>query len=415
MPCLRFRSFSRLLPFVALGLVAVILTACVTPGNNTSSSSTTTSSSSSSSTVSSSPASSSSAPAVNTGYRQGEFILGMDYSYWSEHLDRGVTYTDTDGESKDVLALFKNHGINYIRLRTFVDPSAQYGYASDAGSCNSKPQAYNGKDDIVRMAKRVKAAGMGLLLDFHYSDTWADPSKQVIPEAWRDARSISELADEVRHYTTDVLETLKAENALPNMVQVGNEITPGMLIHVPTSSTDCWGNNSTENGLTGRSSNANWGNLATLLQAGLEAVNNVDPDILTMLHIENFHEPSGVEWWVNSALTNGVQFDVLGLSAYEAFQGPASAWRTTIQRLSDRFPELAFTIAEYNSQGRLLNDIMRDVPDNRGLGTFFWEPTESGFWGDAIFTWQGNTARANADDFAVYDQIVEDYDLRKLP
>lgn len=386
-----------------------------TSSSSLSSSAALSSSSVSSVTPSSSNVAQSSSNPSTTGYQAGEFIIGMDYSYWSEHLDRGVSYVDTDGQTKDVLQLFKNHGVNYIRLRTFVDPAAEYGYASGAGSCSPKSYPYNGKQDIIRMAKRIKSAGMGFLLDFHYSDTWADPGKQVIPAAWRNATSINDLAGRLKTYTADVLAALKAENAMPDMVQVGNETTPGMLIHVPTSNTDCWGNNGRENGITGRASNANWSNLATLLRAGIAAVNEADPDILTMLHIENFDDAGAVEWWVNSAMNNGVQFDVLGLSAYEEFQGPVSEWRPTMQRLANSFPNLSFAIVEYNPRARLLSDIMRELPNNRGLGTFFWEPTESGFWGNAIFTWQGNSVRANASDFAVYDQIVEDYGLRKLP
>lgn len=339
----------------------------------------------------------------------------MDISYWSEQLDGGATYVNTDGRTVDLLELFKNHGINFIRLRTFVDPWAQYGYASNA-SCPGKAQPYNGKEDIVRVAQRIKAAGLGFLLDFHYSDTWADPGKQVIPEAWRNARSIDELANEVSLYTRDVLEALRAVGALPDMVQVGNEITPGMLIHVPTANTDCWGNNGRVNsGPTGQANNANWGNLARLLNAGISAVEQVDPGIETVLHIENTEDAGGVEWWVNSAMSNGVRFDVLALSAYTEFQGPAGNWRSLLNRYASNWPELKFIVAEYNQEARLLNDIMRELPGGRGLGTFFWEPTESGFWGNAIFTRQGNSYRAIPENFDLYDAMVEDYGLRLLP
>lgn len=386
-----------------------------TPSSSASVSSQAPQPSSSSQAVQSSAQASSSSIANNTGYQPGEFILGMDISYWSEQLDRGATYIDTDGQTKDLLALFKNHGINYIRLRTFVDPYARYGYASGDGGCARKAKAYNGKEDIIRMAQRIKSAGMGFLLDFHYSDTWADPGKQVIPESFRSARNIDEMAVMVKNYTVDVLEGLRDVNALPDMVQVGNETTPGMLIHVPTNNTDCWGNNGTVNNINGRANNSNWGNLGKLLKAGIEGVNQVAPDALTMLHVENTDHPDGVEWWVNSALNNGVHFDVLGLSAYEEFQGPASAWPGTFQRLANSFPQLSFAVVEFNPRGRLLADSLRNLPNDRGLGTFFWEPTESGFWGNAIFSRQGNAYRANASDFAVYDRIVEDYGLRKLP
>jgi arabinogalactan endo-1,4-beta-galactosidase len=116
----------------------------------------------------------------------------------------------------------------------------------------------------------VKAAGMGLLLDFHYSDTWADPGKQVIPEAWRGSASVTRSRRRCRPYTVDVLQKCWPRASRPDMVQVGNEITPGMLIHVPTANSNCFGNNSAVN--QGANGSANyWDNLATLLRAGIAA------------------------------------------------------------------------------------------------------------------------------------------------
>ena len=338
-----------------------------------------------------------------------DFILGADISSADETIDSGSVFVDTDGQQKGILELLKNHGFNYIRLRTFVNPLAQYGYASASG-CPGKSEAYADAQHTIAFAQQIKAAGLGLLLDFHYSDTWADPGKQVIPEAWRDLDSIDALAEQARAYTNEVLTALVASGARPDMVQVGNEITPGLLIHVPSADTDCYGSGSVPS--TGpNGSQRNWDDLATLLRAGIGAVRSVDPRIRVMLHIENTASASGVSDWVDNAQSRGVDFDVLGLSAYEAFQGPASAWRATFQQLAQSFPTLSFAIAEYNPQRRLLNDIMHELPDGRGLGTFFWEPTQSGPWGQALFTWQGNRAVANAADFAEYDQMKNDFGL----
>lgn len=347
-------------------------------------------------------------PAASTPFA-GSYILGADISSADESIDFGSVFVDTDGSEKSLLELLRNHGFNYIRLRTFVNPLAEYGYAS-ASSCPGKAEAYADAAHTLAFARQVKAAGMGLLLDFHYSDTWADPGKQVIPEAWRGLDSIEALAERVRSYTADVVGDLVAGGARPDMVQVGNEITPGLLIAVPSADTDCYGNGSVPSpGPSG--SQANWDDLAALLRAGIGAVRGVDPSISVMLHIENTESASGVESWVGNALSRGVEFDVLGLSAYEAFQGPSSAWRATLLELAQTFPDLSFAIAEYNPQRRLLNDIMRELPDRRGLGTFFWEPTQSGSWGNALFSWQGNRASANAADFAEYDQMKADYGL----
>jgi arabinogalactan endo-1,4-beta-galactosidase len=337
------------------------------------------------------------------------FILGADLSSVQEAVDRGAVFVDTDGAQKSLIALLGNHGFNYVRLRTFVEPTAPYGYASGDG-CPAKAQAYDDAEHTIEFAREVKAAGMGLLLDFHYSDTWADPGKQVIPRAWRGAQSVAALAMQVQAYTVDVLQRMVAAGVRPDMVQVGNEITPGLLIHVPTAQTNCYGSNSAPNpGVNG--SAGNWDNLATLLRAGIAGVRQVDSAMRVMLHIENFESERGVLDWVRNAQSRGVEFDVLGLSAYEQYQGPASAWRGTVQDLATQLPGLSFAIAEYNPQRRLLNDILHELPDGRGLGTFFWEPTQSGDWGNSMFDQQGNTFTARAADFAEYDQLRRDYGL----
>ena len=351
-------------------------------------------------------------PAAITDYEprtNDNYILGADVSSLAEYVDNGAIFIDTDGNEKPLLALLKNHGFNYIRLRTFIDPSADYGYASGDGQwCNAKSEAYNDKAHIIEMAKQVKAAGLKLLLDFHYSDTWADPNKQVIPHTWRNINNIDDLALEVKNYTIEVLTDMKAVGVVPDMVQVGNEITPGMLIHIPTEDTDCYGNNSVINNIV-NGSTANWGNLATLLKAGIEGVKEVNENTPIMLHIENTGDKEGVEHWVDQALEHNVTFDVLGLSAYEKWQGPSSQWQSTLDSLASRYSELSFSFVEYNPQRRLLNDIMLGLPDKRGLGTFFWEPVLSGEWGESMFNQNGNVYTAKPEDFLIYDNIVTDY------
>ena len=188
------------------------------------------------------------------------------------------------------------------------------------------------------------------------------------------------------------------------MVQVGNEITPGMLIHVPGTSTDCWGNNPSIAPIGG--STSNWDNLATLLKAGIEAVRSVDPRIKIMLHVENTTNLDGVKGWVTSARSRGVDFDVLGLSCYTAWQGQPSVWEDTFTGLQSGFPDLEFAIAEYNPDRTQANLVIKNLPGNAGLGTFFWEPTLSGEWGSAMFTWQDGAMAANQADFDEYDALL---------
>ncbi|MGL1956308.1 MAG: arabinogalactan endo-1,4-beta-galactosidase [Colwellia sp.] len=340
-----------------------------------------------------------------------DYILGADVSSLAEYVDNGAVFIDTDGNEKPLLTLLKSHGFNYIRLRTFVDPHADYGYATGDGQwCTAKSESYNDKAHIIDMAKQVKAAGLKLLLDFHYSDTWADPHKQVIPHAWRTINTIEDLALEVKNYTVEVLTEMKAAGVIPDMVQVGNEITPGMLIHLPTEDTDCYGNNSVTNTAV-NGSTANWSNLSTLLKAGIEGVKQVNASTPIMLHIENTKDKAGVEYWLNKAIEHNVNFDVLGLSAYEKWQGPSSEWQSTLDSLATTYSELSFSFVEYNPQRRLLNDIMHSLPDKRGLGTFFWEPVLSGEWGQSMFNQNGNVYTAKPEDFLIYDKMVVDYGL----
>ncbi len=340
------------------------------------------------------------------------FLLGADISSLPEYVDAGATFVDTDGKTKPMLELLQNHGFNAIRLRTFVNPDAPYGYARGTGGTCVKAEPYNDAAHTAELGAAVKAAGMQLLVDFHYSDTWADPGKQIIPEAWRDATTIDALAARVGQYTTEVLEQLVAAGAKPDLVQVGNETTPGMLIHVPGNDTDCWGNNSNVNaGVNGQASNGNWDNLAKLFKAGADAVHAVDPNIKVVLHIENTDDLEGVRWWVSNASSRNIDFDVLGLSAYTAFQGQPSVWEDTLTTMANEFPDLEFIIAEYNPERTRANQIVHGLPNGRGLGTFFWEPTQSGSWGESMFTQSGNTYTARSADFGEYDALRDELGL----
>jgi arabinogalactan endo-1,4-beta-galactosidase len=318
------------------------------------------------------------------------YILGIDVSFVQEEEDKGIVFVD-GGEQKDIFQLLGDHGFNFIRLRIFNEPGNPGGYQNEFVS---RAEPYCDTPHTIEMAQRVKAAGMGLLLDFHYSDTWADPDDQHKPAAW-EGLSFEELRTAVYDYTHDTLLALDAAGALPDMVQVGNEITPGML-HPDGRSYDP----------------DNWDQLAELLTAGLTAVKEVDDSIVTMLHIDRGGDNDTTVWWVEQAVARGVQFDVLGQSAYTAYHGGPDVWEANFQDMAARHPNLRFVIAEYNGEKRAANDIMHDLPDGRGLGTFFWEPTANGEWGDAMVTWSGSQAVFKPDDLALYDQIATDYGLR---
>jgi arabinogalactan endo-1,4-beta-galactosidase len=337
------------------------------------------------------------ADAGTTAPAEPSFALGADITWVQADEARGATYSD--GTRKDILLLLRDHGFNYIRLRTFVDPKAADGY--------DRSEGYGDLAHTIAFGKRVKRANMGLLIDFHYSDNWADPGKQCVPVAWQKLANISALANALHDYTKDAIERLVAAGARPDMVQIGNEITPGMLLH----RCDAAGKPMGSNPVSGAASN--WADLGQLLQAGSRAVKEVDPDILVMIHIDRGNDLRTSREFISNALAQGVMFDVFGESCYTAYQGQPSAWRSTFTQLAGLFPKLKFVIAEYGPEQRAANDVIFELPDRRGFGTFTWEPTHSGPWntGHALFDASGSSYTATGD-LALYDAMTTAYESR---
>jgi arabinogalactan endo-1,4-beta-galactosidase len=306
----------------------------------------------------------------------------------------------------------KAHGFNYVRLRTFVDPKAADGYDKT-----------NGYDDIthtVAFGKLIKDAGMGLLVDFHYADNWADPGKQCVPIAWQSYTTIGDLATAVHDYTKDAITQLIAGGARPDMVQIGNESTPGILIHkcdsggLPFAGTAGYNAvngalylySSTDGGAPpgGGPAAGGWTNLGQLLSAGVKGVKDVDTGIVISLHLDRGNDLASSRNYVMNAMSRGVAFDVFGESCYTNTQGQPSDWTNTFTMLASMFPNLKFMIAEYSGSQRAANDVMWNLPNNRGVGTFNWQP-------GTLWTRSGNTFTAGTD-MPIYDQMKTDYASR---
>ena len=342
------------------------------------------------------------------------FYTGADISTVQEYERWGTKFYDVDGAEKDIFSLLKAHGFNAIRLKTFVSPKAKYGYA--ASGCDHDAEAYADKDHIIAYAKKIKAAGMAFLLDIHYSDNWADPGKQIIPSRWRNVQTSDAMADSVYAYTYDLISSLKQVNATPEMVQIGNETTPGIMMHVPNSNTDCWGNgvNKASASIGGdMGTSAGKANAAKYFKAGIRAVKAVSQNIKTVLHIESIRKQSTVEWWMTEIFKNQkVPADVMGFSAYTAYgDDKPDKWVNLFKSLSSTYPNLEFIVAEYNGgesdnqysydgSRKRTNEIVKGL--DRWIGTFFWEPTMSGAWGTALFDWEGSNLRANKKAFDEY-------------
>ena len=352
------------------------------------------------------PQSSASEPPLSFG-----FYTGADISTVQEYERFGAKFFDVDGTEKDIFTLLKDHGFNAIRLKTFVSPKAKYGYA--ASGCDHDAEAYADKDHIVAYAQKIKAAGMAFLLDIHYSDNWADPGKQIIPERWRSVQSSDALADSVYAYTLDLMNALKQVGAVPEMVQIGNETTPGILVHVPNSSTNCWGDNvdKASAAIAGdMSTSSGKANAAKYFKAGIKAVKEVSPNTKTVLHIERIRQANTVTWWMTEIFKNQkVPADVMGFSAYTAYGDKApDDWKSLFQTVTSSYPNLEFIVAEYNGgdaenhynfdgSRKRTTEMVKGL--DRWIGTFFWEPTLSGAWGTALFDWKGSNLQANSKAF----------------
>jgi len=316
------------------------------------------------------------------------FALGADISWIQERENSGVKYYH-EGQQQDIFAILKDHGFNYIRLRLFVDPTAKIPNESESPY---SARGYCGLDSTLKMAKRVKAAGMKFLLDFHYSDTWADPAKQYKPMSWQDL-NFTQLTEKVRSYTKETLEKFKANNVLPDAVQVGNEIVGGMI----------WPD--------GR--NSNMSNFAKLMNAGIDGVKDVDANIKIMVHTINERNPNG---WLTSLRNAGVtRIDVFALSYYTKWHERAGQAPDSLRRVATAFANsnsnnnIKIAVAEYSGFHREVNDVIFNLPNNKGFGTFVWEPAD---WNDngegkVLFDWN-NGRRSNAT-LELYPQMAIDY------
>lgn len=227
-----------------------------------------------------------------------DFMRGFDASTVDFLEEKGASYYDESGQKQDVFKILKSHGVNWVRLRIWHDSSKN----DEAGD--------NCLERTIRMAKRIKSHGMNFLLDFHYSDTWADPGKQMRPSAWDDASTIEELSERVHDYTKEILLALKSEGCTPDMVQLGNEINQGFCTALSDGSPSLISVSSWDNNYEGNK------NLAALLTAASSAVREVDPGIDRMVHLAsaNVNGWTDLSWWFDRIDFDDYEF--IGLSWY---------------------------------------------------------------------------------------------------
>jgi beta-galactosidase len=298
-------------------------------------------------------------------------MLGADISFLPELEARGMKFSD-QGVEKDAIQILKDHGLNYVRLRVFVDPARDSGYSPGKGFCDLP--------HTKAMAKRVKDAGMKLLLDFHYSDYWADPGKQYKPAAWR-GLNFAQLKKALYDYTLQVMKELKDQGTLPDMVQVGNEINHGIV----------WPE--------GNVSNPD--SLAQLLNAGTAAVKAINPATVMMLHVALGGQNEETVFFVDEMRKRQVPFDVIGLSYYPKWHGTLDDLRDNMLDLVRRYDK-DIIVVEYSAKKEAVNKLVFELPNGRGKGSCIWEPLST--W-EKIFD---NNGKSN-EWIKVYDEVSRKY------
>lgn len=302
--------------------------------------------------------------------RAAAFACGADVSWLQQMEARGYKFYDDNGVQKDCLQILKEHGIDSIRLRVWVNPSAD----PYSGHCS--------KDETVAMAVRAKNMGFRIMINFHYSDSWADPGKQYKPAAWS-GHGITQLKTDVYNHTTDVLNALKSNGVTPEWVQVGNETNDGIL----------WEE--------GRASK-NMSNFTQLINSGYDAVKAVFPSAKVIVHISNGYDNSLFRWIFDGLKNNGGKYDVIGMSLYPDAGNWSSMNSQCLSNMNDMvsrygkeiiISEVGMEYTAATACKSFLADIInktKSVSGGKGIGVFYWEPQCYNWAGYSKGAWNTN-------------------------
>lgn len=296
------------------------------------------------------------------------FAKGADISWATEMEHDGRTFKKKDGKTAALLDVLKDCGVNAIRLRVWVKPYS----------------GWSGKNDVVNLAKKVKAAGMKLMIDFHYSDFFADPGRQVIPSDWAaDKDDLEKMCKHVSDHTTDILTALKNAGVDVTWIQIGNETRDGMLF--PSGS------------LQFSNKNKEFASYVKLSNAGYDAAKAVFPNAYVMPHQDNAFDYNNKKWWFTQFKAQGGKMDMIALSHYPQLQSNAETANAqalnTISSLAKELKvpvmvaEIGFKATEDEATAkRLFQNFMTDVQQiSDCAGVFYWEPEVDGSWKPAIY------------------------------
>jgi len=294
----------------------------------------------------------------DTGY-----VKGADISWLPQMEATGYKFYSDKGVEQDCFQILKDHGINTIRLRTWVNPS------------DDKASGHCSKEETVAMAVRAQKWGMRVMINIHYSDTWADPAKQVKPAAWV-GHDFPQLLNDVYDYTSDVISALKTSGITPEWVQVGNEIPGGMIYPEGSSS--------------------NFGQLVQLINKGYDAIKAVSPSSKVVLHVDQGNNNSRFRWWFDNAKANGAKYDVIGLSYYPYWLEGNPDYTLSIDDLGNNLIDMAsrygkeVMVVEFGGEDTKAQNTydmliavqskVKAVPESKGLGVIYWEPEGAKSW-----------------------------------
>jgi arabinogalactan endo-1,4-beta-galactosidase len=300
--------------------------------------------------------------ATNTP-KVNNFAKGADIGWLPQMEATGYKFYDDNGIEQDCFKILKDHGMNTIRLRTFVNPS------------ENKASGHCSKDETVAMALRAKKWGMRIMIDFHYSDSWADPGKQKKPAAW-EGHNFPQLLKDIYDYTYDVMSALKKAGVTPEWVQVGNEI-PGGFIY-PEGKT------------------SNWPQLAQMLNKGYDAIKAVSPVSKVILHIDQGNNSNRFTTWFDNATANKVNYDVIGFSYYPFWLNGKPDFTLSIDDLGNNLNDMAsrygkeVMVVEVGGEDTKVQNTydmliavqqkVKTVPNHKGLGVIYWEPEGARSW-----------------------------------
>lgn len=302
-------------------------------------------------------------------YDMSGFAKGADVSWLTQMEASGVRFYTADGRDTECMTLLRDLGFNAIRLRVWVNP--------EDGWCN--------REDVLAKAWRAHQLGYRLMIDFHYSDTWADPSAQYKPAAWL-GLTLDELHAAIRAHTLDVLEALKTQGITPEWVQVGNETGPGML----------WDTDRALSGATydvqanGLTYPANTENFAAFVETGSRAVKEVFPESKVIVHLQSGDDNSLFRWVFDILRDNGTDYDVVGMSLYpdaDNWQDMVAACLANMQDVSARYGkevmvcEVGMNWDEADVSLDCLTELLSGCKELPAcLGVFYWEPQSYAGW-----------------------------------